>query len=358
MKEEPEGMSNPPRTRSSRLRLCLWSALVPLAVSCGASEDDNEDITGTGSAPSVGGSSLGSGGETSGGASSGASGGATPSGGTPGGLGGELSASGGDSELGVGGNEAKGTGGGGSLPGDFFGDSRCEKAGLLLCDGFEEAAVNQDLWSINKSSQNTLELTQEFAARGSRSVHIIADNGYAFVSNVSAFPVANNDYYGRMFIRVKRFSTVDWAHWTVAEAEGTGNGSKIRVGGQYIRTDFDTNTWANRWGVGSDGGPTGDWTTPDNDPEGKAEEPAVGEWLCLEWAHLGSRNETHFFLDGVEHPSLSTTAQNHGADGGEYILPEMTGLSLGWVQYQEDPTPFEVWIDEVALNDKRIGCTL
>jgi hypothetical protein len=229
---------------------------------------------------------------------------------------------------------------------------------LLLCDGFEESTIDAGLWSVGKSSQNTLELTTETAARGSQSVHIVAENGYAFITNESIFPVTNNDLYGRMFLRVKRFSTVDWAHWTVAEAAGTTNSSKIRVGGQYIRTNFDANTWANRWGVGSDGGETGDWTRADADPEGNVEEPATEEWVCLEWQHLGSMNETRFYLDGVEHPSLGTTAQDHGGDSGEYILPETTSFWFGWVQYQEDPEPFDIWIDEVALDDERIGCDL
>src|SRR5207245_4737401 len=61
-------------------------------------------------------------------------------------------------------------------------------------------------------------------------------------------------------------------HWTVAEAAGTGNGSLIRVGGQYDGK-------SNRFGVGSDGGPTGDWTNLDQDPRNavrRSEERRVG----------------------------------------------------------------------------------
>jgi hypothetical protein len=185
-----------------------------------------------------------------------------------------------------------------------------------------------------------------------RGLHLVVDNGKAYVLNESIFPVANNDYFGRMFLRVARFSTVDWAHWTVGEGEGTGNGSKIRVGGQY-----NTNQQVNRWGVGSDGGPTGDWTTLDADPDGMPEEPPTETWVCLEWEHRGSENVTRLFVDGVEHPSLATSATDHGGNqGADYVLPQMTSFWFGWWQYQADPEPFEVWIDELALDDARIGC--
>src|SRR5690606_20243872 len=110
--------------------------------------------------------------------------------------------------------------------------------------------------------------------------------------------------------------------------------------------------------VGSDGGPTGDWTNHDTDPDGAPQEPPENEWTCLEWEHKGSTNETRFFVDGVEHPSLYTSATDHGGNQAEdYILPTMTSFWFGWWQYQADPEPFDVWIDEVALDDERIGCT-
>jgi len=351
---------------SSSLRLGVGVGVTILVASCG--EEGKEASEGSGGAGLSSGGATGSGSAASGGSAP-ASGGAgsTSSGGRAsggdngspaGGLGGQsgdggTAASGGDGGTG---GEPGGSGGGGGD--DFFGASRCAGAGLLLCDGFETDAIDTGLWNVSKSAQNVLENTRDYAARGEQSVHIMADNGYAFLRNESIFPVANNDYYGRMFVRVERFSTVDWAHWTVAEGAGTGNDAKVRVGGQYVRTDFDTNTWANRWGVGTDGGETGDWTNADQDPLGQVVEPAILEWVCLEWQHFGSTNETRFYLDGVEHPSLYTTAQDHGGDSGQYILPQMTSFWFGWVQYQEDPMPFDVWIDEVALDDERIGCTL
>jgi hypothetical protein len=235
----------------------------------------------------------------------------------------------------------------------FFGDSRCQARSFLLCDGFETTSIDSALWTIEKNGANVVELSQETAARGAQSVHIKAENGFGYLKNTSVFPVPSNNYFGRMFLRVKRFSTVSYAHWTVAEAAGKGDGSLIRVGGQYA-----DHFGANRYGVGSDGGPTGDWTLHDADPLGKPEEPPISTWICLEWEHRGSENVTRFFVDGVEHPSLATSETQHGGEDPrvKYVLPEVTSLWFGWWQYQSDPEPFDVWIDELAIDTARIGC--
>jgi len=274
-------------------------------------------------------------------------GGASVGGGGGPGAGGEAASGGGEAS--GGGASGGGTGGGGISLG---GPSGCENSALTLCDGFEGESINSSLWSVGKSSQNTVELVADQAARGAKSVHIHTQDGFGYLKNESFFPAPMNNYFGRMFVRVARFSTVDWAHWTLAEAAGTGDGSVIRVGGQY-KTDASKN----RWGIGSDSGPTGDWTNHDEDPNGNPSEPPTNTWVCLEWEHRGSENVTRFFVDDVEHPSLATTVSNHGGSSVDYILPQMTSVWFGFWQYQADSEGFDVWIDEVALNSERIGCT-
>lgn len=280
---------------------------------------------------------MGSATSTGGQLSTGGSGGAVASGG-------EHSVGGGDTS--TGGENASGGG-----AGDFFGESRCDAGEFLLCDGFETDVVDPARWSVGKNGSNVVEIATDLAARGDHSIHIHAENGFGYLKNTSAFPAPNNDYFGRMFLRVKRFSTVSYAHWTVVETAGTGDGSLIRLGGQ-----FADHLDANRWGVGSDGGPTGDWTNHDTDPDGKPSEPKTETWVCLEWEYRGSESVTRFFVDGIEHPSLATSATEHGGESAEYHLPSATSVWFGWWQYQSDPEPFDVWIDEVALDEQRIGC--
>jgi len=190
------------------------------------------------------------------------------------------------------------------------------------------------------------------AARGTRSVHFhTADNQLSLIHTTSIFPAANNTYWGRMFVYFDSMPTAPmWAHWSISAAVGSGNEAEIRVGGQWDGTK-------NRFGVGTDHGPTGDWTNLDEDP---GDPVPVDSWICVEWLNKGDTNETRFFWDGVEHPSLHTTATDHGGGTSQYELPEFESVYVGWWLYQPGTTPgeFDVWIDEVAFDAERIGCSL
>jgi hypothetical protein len=123
------------------------------------------------------------------------------------------------------------------------------------------------------------------------------------------------------------------------------------VGGQ-----FDPNKNKNLFGVGTDHGVTGDWTNLDED-DGSQPVP-VKSWVCVEWMHQGDTNETKFWWDGVEHPSLHTTETLHGGTDDPYILPQFDQMWLGFWLYQPGTNPdhFDVWLDEIAIDYARIGC--
>jgi hypothetical protein len=234
---------------------------------------------------------------------------------------------------------------------EFFGDSRCT-AELDLCEDFEQESLDTGIWSVRGPAPT---IDESRAARGSRSAHFhTVDNGLSYIEQSLSFPAPGNRYFARIFVYFDSMpSAPEWAHWSIAGAIGSGTEAEIRVGGQYDNS-------INRFGVGSDYGPTGDWTNLDEDPGGSPSEVPVDEWLCVEWLHDGGANETRFWWDGVEHPSLFTSAVEHGGDDNEpYVLPEFESVWVGWLLYQSNTTPgeFDVWIDEVAFDDERIGCS-
>lgn len=312
-------------------RVYAVSAVCVLSLAC--SEDAPIDATGSGGAAS------GGGGTTSGGAGgSGASGGNTTStsSGGAGGAGGEGRDYSSDRDA-------------------FFGDSRCDAAGLLLCDDFEAGTIDSATWST-QGAVPTLDTTR--AARGSQSLHFATQqNGLSLLRTTSIFPVTDNTYWGRMFVWIDALPIApDWAHWTIVGADGADVPGEIRVGGQY-----HTFQQRNLWGVGTDGGATGDWTYLDDDPRGNAVTAPTQAWVCIEWLHDGQNHETRFYWDAIEHPSLATTASEHGGDqGADYLLPTFDSVWVGWWLYQGGPDPdhYDVWIDEVALDTIRIGCVL
>jgi len=238
----------------------------------------------------------------------------------------------------------------------FFGDSRCADAGFVVCEDFESGNINGAIWQ--QSSSNDLQVDTAEHARGGHALHVTVNgNGGANIHTSKPFPAPNNRYWGRAFfkfIRLPQNADMSYAHWTVIAATGTNVDGEIRVSGQLSNSK-------NLWGVGTDNRSqpigTGDWTNSDNDPNGMPRAVPTGEWECIEWLHDGQNNETRFFWDDVEHPSLHTTATMSGSTTGQpYVLPDFNSVWLGWAEYQSSSVPFELWIDEIAIDYARVGC--
>ena len=238
--------------------------------------------------------------------------------------------------------------------GDFFGESRCKNAGFALCEDFESGSLDTGTWK-SRGAAPTIETVR--AARGTHSAHFhTTDNGLSYITQTKTFPAPNDTYYARVFVWFEALPTAPaWAHWTISGAQaGTAQDApEIRVGGQW-----DSNHDLALFGVGSDRGDTGDWTNLDADPAGKPKAVPAQAWVCLEWMFDGSANQTKFWWDGVEHPSLATSSTNHGGTSDAFVLPQFDAMWIGWWLYQAntDPPAFDVWFDEVAVDYARIGC--
>ncbi|MGN9759425.1 hypothetical protein [Streptomyces sp. SD31] len=175
-------------------------------------------------------------------------------------------------------------------------------------------------------------------------------NGRAFL----VFPdltAPGNSYWARLRLRVDAFPTApDWAHWTIAEASGSDSPTLVRpLGGQYAPTDH-----GNFWGVGSDLGPTGDWTS------WKTSAPATaGTWQCVEFHLDAADNRVTVYFDGVEQPDLTVSTNQHGGTSAPFTFPAFDRLKLGWQLYQADPTPssYDIRMDDIAVSTRRVaGC--
>ena len=237
---------------------------------------------------------------------------------------------------------------------DFFGDSRCKNSSFALCEDFESGTLDTATWKA-RGAAPAIETVR--AARGTHSAHFhTTDNGLSYITQTKTFPAPNDTYYARLFVWFQALPTApDWAHWTLSGAQaGTATDApEIRIGGQW-----DTNQSLELFGVGTDHGTTGDWTNLDADPNGKPQAVPAQQWICLEWMFDGQANQTKFWWDGVEHPSLATSSTNHGGSKDPFVLPAFDSMWVGWWLYQTgtEPPEFDVWIDEVAVDYTRIGC--
>ncbi|HET6711299.1 hypothetical protein [Amycolatopsis sp.] len=173
-------------------------------------------------------------------------------------------------------------------------------------------------------------------------------NGRAFLV-LPALNPPGNSFWVRMRVRVAAFPTApDWAHWTIAEASGAGSPTLVRpIGGQYVPS-----AGANFYGVGSDLGPTGDWTA------WQTSAPAVAaQWRCVEFHLDATDNRVTVYLDGVEQTALTVSTKHHGGAPGDFLFPAFDTLKLGWQLYQPDPVPssYDVRLDDLTVSTHRLG---
>ncbi len=304
-------------------------------------------MAGNGSA--MGGSAAVAAGAGGGGSSSGGSGGASGAGGTAGG----------------------GAGGGGrdySTNRDaFFGASRCAAANVQFCEDFESGTLDAATWKTGGKPM----IDELQAARGKKALHISQEgNGGQNIKTSKPFPAMNGRYWGRAFVYLNAMphssadpDSLSYSHWTILAATGAVVDGEVRIGGQ-LQKRYQNPGPLNFWGVGTDNrnqaDGSGDWTNSDDDPKGAAKPVAEKQWSCLEWMGDYMTDETKFFLDGVEHPSLATNPMTkHGGNPDKpFLLPEFNAIWFGWAEYQPTTQKFELWFDEIAIDHERIGCVL
>jgi hypothetical protein len=148
-----------------------------------------------------------------------------------------------------------------------------------------------------------------------------------------SFPATNNVLYGRMFLWFDDDLTTT-GHFSIAEGAGAGTGALIRFGGQF-----------KAFGVGTDHGASGDWTDYDN------KIIPSKTWICAEFEFKGDTNEFHVAWDDSERTKLNSGAKTHNG----FTMPVFNSLWFGWWMYNATE-PQDLWIDEIAVDFKPIGC--
>lgn len=248
-------------------------------------------------------------------------------------------------------------GGGGAGSGSAGAGVTCASPGLLFCEDFESAALgaaSSTKWTNDVlNGALTIDATH---AQGTRALHVHTDgNGRALI-RVTAFSPPANSFYGRARVWATAFPTApNYAHFTMVEAAAAGGtGGVVRpIGGQFIPKTDVPDAGRSLWGVGSDGGATGDWTN------WKTAAPAeAGRWLCMEWQLRAADSTVNVWIDGVARPELTVSKTSHGGTNVDFVFPTITQIWFGWWLYQAGPTPasFDVWFDDIALGTSKIGC--
>lgn len=245
----------------------------------------------------------------------------------------------------------------------FYGMPRCAASQLAVCDSFEAsgsgAALDANVWTVEVSGvEAQIALDTHRAARGSGSVHVhVSQGGYrhAMLVHKKLFPVANNTFFGRAFVYLDGAAPQE--HFTLFSASGTlpeaSAPTYVRYGGELglLAANYVGNGQMQHAGAPM---ADGSWIDTTAVP--------TGRWTCMEWEFKGDTNEMHFWLDGVDVPRLAVVGQsNECCKGQVWTAPPYDRVALGWEAYKtaQDATQtgYDLWLDEIALDTQRIGCT-
>jgi hypothetical protein len=224
----------------------------------------------------------------------------------------------------------------------------CAPGAAFFCEDFEAFNVGVAQTNALWRPEGTATIDDQ-TVQGTRSLHLQAGGGQASRIFVQGFAPPNNSFFGRMNVFVEQFPTGPaYAHFVMVEATGQ-SGERVRpIGGQFI-PDVGNLTM---WGVGSDGGATGDWTA-----WRETALTANGRWLCMEWEMDAAANSVDVRIDGVLKPELSVSTTSHDGNGN-FIFPTFNNIWLGWTVFQGGTTPpqFNVYLDDIVLSTERVGC--
>lgn len=322
-------MSKYSRLSHRLLNAAPFFALVAFGGTLGCSDDGQAIPIGSGGNPDsagssgtvVGGTNSSMGGTTETGGATALGGGGASSSTAGSAAGGMVGGGGGTGEAGgSSGGGSSGSGGTGTNGGGSGGTGTAVGCSAKVCQDFEKDL--DATWALKPSGAFTAKIDTDQFHSGSRSLHIVAPNktNSAWLTiQADKFPAA--DFWGRAWYRITG-PKGGHQEYIIAPA----NGNELRI--------LNRKTDSENMGVNT--------ATPDkwymtNTPVPQA------TWFCYEF-HV---------------TATATTVYPNGKEATEAKPPGVTGvksLSFGWQRWQTGSGDGEMWIDDIAIDDKQIGC--
>lgn len=241
----------------------------------------------------------------------------------------------------------------------------------LFCDGFEDdraGALPGAPWREETyRSGAVISVARDRAFSGEQSLRVLAPSaaprrGYVAIHGAPLFPAASREMYGRaMFWLDSAPVPLDGApavHWSLLQGEGRSADDRYnsiyRLGAELqdglgLKANFET-------------------TPPVRTDcrQHSARALPVARWTCVEWHFDGERNEMQFWLDGGELSDIHVVERGSAPDSncahqqdlkGQWLAPPaFQSLYMGLERYAGTRNDQNLWIDDVVISGRRIGC--
>lgn len=231
---------------------------------------------------------------------------------------------------------------------------------VLFCDDFEGGSLAS--WDVSGNAV----LSSEQAYSGDTSVKVTGAGGSYnrnYLSlDLNQYPAAQQTLYGRMMVYLTdqnstsgdfTFVQADGSPKSVSNAPSSVNVMyRMRLDGRYDHMFANYDTFPN-WD-------TDCWAHPPFDPAPEYRMPK-NEWACVEWHFDAAADEMMFWRDGTHLTGIdvSKTGDGCGAQtqsGVWYAPQEFSVLHVGVEQYHDGIPPRTMYIDDVQVSDRYIGC--
>jgi hypothetical protein len=221
----------------------------------------------------------------------------------------------------------------------------CVTAGTELCDDFESGQLDPKKWTLHKSNNDDVVVETGLAHSGQYAVHlklVAGQTNQAQIIEKLTFPAAYNTFYTRAFLYFSPdIPSGNGYHMGYIYASGNNDLGLVQAGmGSIGPKDFLG--YSIYFGPPShEFGPWASLTVSAN------------RWLCVELFESGVQGvgETRrVWVDDMELTDLETTYDGQAP-------PQFDTVSLGVWQYDGNtPTLNDMWIDDVRVSSRKIGC--
>ncbi len=235
-----------------------------------------------------------------------------------------------------------------AVPPDIFVGLPCDKSGALVCEDFESGKIDSSKWSIFMNQSAVTVDMPKVPGRGKYALHVTPTSPtaevehFGSITSTKVFPIAGKSLFIRGMVFLEGIST--HRHMNVFRSIGGNRGLDYVVNATpawnapYLPTSFRL-----LWYHDGGGEPVEFYGKPPT-------QTPMGKWACWEWEIRGSNNELHFWLDGVKPPGLFIPAAMN------WTAPTNARMRFGMESYHAVSPGFSLWIDDIAISDKRIGC--
>jgi hypothetical protein len=223
----------------------------------------------------------------------------------------------------------------------------------VFCDDFESYAANaapSGRWTTQArgSAKAVIDTTRAYS--GTKSVHFTGtvnqSSANIIAQSAPAFPVTGNTVFIRLMMYVASYPATSGVHTRIARIGTSTSGTD---GTGYALTTYN-GTGVERINEAM----VRDTSLHLTDATVKA------KWVCWEWSlnntagpPAGGKGKVlaQLFRDGTAVTLGATSHTNLSWDPVDWKL-----LELGLEAYQSDTQQGDFWIDDVAVDTKRIGC--